>query len=266
MLLACSASLALYIVFPPSSVDILIMGLDSRGNEGSMTRTDSIMVVGINPAQMDISLLSIPRDLFIQVPNYGMQRINTINVLAEMEEAGTGSYLLAQSIEQNFGIEIDYYVRLDFQAFVALIDAVGGLDIDVPYDIVDYQFPSDDYGSIEVRFELGLEHMDGQRALIYVRTRHADDDYRRAERQQQIITALSQKLANPLNWTAAWFAVQQHMETNMNLLDIIALTPVVFSGGDINRLVIDREYILPGNGYSVPNYVAIQPFISDNFD
>jgi LCP family protein required for cell wall assembly len=267
LLFACTAFFALYIAFPPPPVDILIMGLDSRGNEGNLTRTDSIMILGINPADMDIGLLSIPRDLFIQVSNYGMQRINTINVLAEMEETGRGPHLLAQSIEQNFAIGIDYYIRLDFQAFVTLVDAVGGLDIDVPDEIVDYQFPTDDYGTREIRFQAGLQHMDGQTALIYARTRHADDDYGRAERQQQVVTALSRKLANPLNWAGAWFTIQQHIDTNMNLFDMMGLIPpMLFNGGDIRRLVIDREYILPGDGYSVPNYAAIQTFISENFD
>jgi LCP family protein required for cell wall assembly len=266
LLFACTASIALYIAFPPSPINILIMGLDSRGNEGRITRTDSIMIVGVYPAKMDLSVLSIPRDLFINVPGYGMQRINTINVLAEMETSGTGPSLLAQSIEQNFDMRVDYYIRLDFQAFVAVVDAVGGLDIDVPYDIVDYQFPTDDYGTIEVHFEAGQQHMNGQTALIYARTRHGDDDYRRAERQQQVVNALLQKLANPFNWSAAWF-IQQHMETDMNLLHMLGLfPPVLFSGGNMNRLVIDRQYILPGDGYSVPNYEAIRPFISANFD
>lgn len=266
-LFACTASFALYIAFPPASTDILVMGLDSRGNEGYVTRSDSIMVVGVNPSRMDVSLLSVPRDLFINVPNYGMQRINTINVLGEMEQSGTGSTLLAQSIEQNFGIGIDYYVRLDFQAFVALVDAVGGLEINVPYAISDYQFPTDDYGTTEVHFEAGRQHMDGQTALIYARTRHADDDYRRAERQQLVVEALAKKMVNPINWPVAWVAIQQHTETNLNPLNMIGLIPpLVFGAGDMNRLVIDRNYILPRDGYSVPNYEAIRSFIAENFD
>jgi len=243
------------------------MGLDSRGNEGYVTRSDTIMIVGIKPSHMDLSLLSIPRDLFINVPNYGLQRINTINVLGELEEQGTGPQLLSKSIEQDFGIGIDYYVRLDFQAFVALVDAVGGLDINVPYAVTDYQFPTDDYGTIEVHFDTGWQHMDGKRALTYARTRHADDDYRRAERQQLVVEALTKKLINPINWPVAWLTIQQNTETNLNPLNILGLIPpVLFGVGDMNRLVIDRNYILPGDGYSIPNYEAIKPFIEANFD
>lgn len=265
LLCTCTATLALYIVIPQDPVNVLVMGLDSRGNEGLVTRTDSIMLVGIKPSRMNLSLLSIPRDLFIDVPNYGMQRINTVNVLAEMEVAGTGPELLSQSIENNFGIGVDYYVRLDFQAFVALVDNLGGLDIEVPYEIHDYQFPTPDYGTMEVHFEAGWQHMDGERALIYARTRHSDDDYRRAERQQQVVSAIALKLLNPLNWPTAWVTVQSYTDTNMNPLHLAwLLPPIVIGSGSIDSLVIDREYILPGNGYSYPNYEALHPFIEDN--
>lgn len=267
MFCSCTACMAIYLIIPPPSANILIMGLDSRGNEGVVTRSDSIMVVGIKASRMKVSLLSIPRDLFINVPGYGLQRINTINVLGEMDEAGTGPDLLARSIEQSFGIGINYYVRLDFQAFVALVDALGGLDIDVPYTITDYQFPTDDYGTTEVHFDAGPQHMDGKTALIYARTRHADDDYHRAERQQLVVTALAKKLINPLNWPIAWYAIQQNTETNLNPLTMFWLLPPSLVGAfNMNRLVIDRDYILPGDGYSVPNYDTLKPFITENFD
>jgi anionic cell wall polymer biosynthesis LytR-Cps2A-Psr (LCP) family protein len=174
--------------------------------------------------------------------------------------------LLSQSIEANFDIDVDYYVRLDFQAFVALVDAVGGLDIEVPHNLVDTQYPTPDYGVMEVRFEAGWQHMDGERALIYARTRHADDDYQRAERQQLVISALAGKLINPFNWPAAWIAIQSHTETNLSPVNMLfLLPPVLVNAGSIDRLVIDREYILPGDGYSVPNYEALRPFIDEHF-
>ena len=265
--MVCMGSLAMYVLFPPPPLDILVMGLDSRGNEGVVTRTDSIMVVGINPAKIDLSLLSIPRDLFVDVPGYGLQRINTINVLAEVNQSGTGPQLLSQSIQNNFGIGVDKYVRLDFQAFVALVDAVGGITIDVPRAITDYQFPTPDYGTMEVHFDAGRQYMDGERALIYARTRHADDDYHRAARQQLVLTALAKKLANPFVWPSALNALNQHVETNLNVLDMALMSPVViFGSGEIEQLVINREYILPADGYSVPNYQRLQPWIIEHFD
>jgi len=266
LLFACAASLALYVVFPPAPLNILVMGLDSRGEEGTTTRTDSIMVVGIHPATINVSLLSIPRDLFIDVPGYGLQRINTVNVLAEIEEPGTGPDLLEASIEQNFDFNVSRYVRLDFQAFVEVVDAVGGLNIDVPYQIVDTQFPTPDYGTMTVRFEPGLQHMDGATALIYARTRHSDDDYRRAERQQQVVSALAGKLINPFRWPGAWAALSRNVETDLSPLDLVpVLPPLIFSGGQFDTLVINRDWILPGNGYSYPNYEALDPWIEERY-
>lgn len=267
LLFACAVSMALYVVFPPAPLDILVMGLDSRGNEGRVTRTDSIMLVNIDPGSMDVSLLSIPRDLFIQVPGYGLERINTVNVLAEMEQPGTGPALLARSINENFDVQLDRYVRLDFQAFVAVVDAVGGLEIDVPDPIVDYQFPTADYGTTTVRFDEGVQQMDGETALIYARTRHADDDYRRAERQQQVVTALGKKLLNPTNWPVVWAALQQHVETNVSVFDLLPLIPpILFSGGNYEQLVIDRESIVLWDGYATPDYEALAPWIQAHFD
>lgn len=266
LLCSCTASLALYVVFAPP-IDIVIMGLDSRGSEGTITRTDSIILMGVNPHRLNVSLLSIPRDIFIDVPGYGLQRINTINVLAEVEEPGTGPDLLAASIENSFGIAVDNYIRLDFQAFTALVDAVGGIKIDVPYPIVDNAYPTADYGTISVRFEEGKQVMNGETALIYARTRHQDDDYRRAERQQQVITALSRKLLNPFNWGPAWFAIQSHTETDLNIIQLALVTPsMLFSTGNLNQLVINRDYVLPGNGFVYPNYEALSPYIEENFD
>ncbi|MEL6306557.1 MAG: LCP family protein [Chloroflexota bacterium] len=269
LLFMCSitAMIALYITFPPAPIDILVMGLDSRGNEGSVTRTDSIIVVGINPARLDVSLLSIPRDIFVNVPGYGLQRINTVNVLAEMNNPGSGRELLAQTIEANFGIGIDKTIRLDFQAFTALVDAVGGITVDVPSLVVDNNYPTADYGTMSIRFEPGVQQMNGDQALIYARTRHQDDDYRRAERQQRVISALTVKMLNPLNWGRAYVAIVQNTESDLSLLDMALMTPpVLFSAGDLNQLVVNRDYILPGDGYVVPNYEALRPYIQENFD
>lgn len=264
---ACISTFALYIVVAPSSVDILVMGLDSRGVEGTTARTDSIMLAGFQPSKLRVSLLSIPRDLFIDVPDYGMQRINTINVLGERAQSGSGPDLLRRSIARNFNIEPERYIRLDFQAFVALVDAIGGINIEVPSTFVDYQFPTPDYGTELVRFEAGWQHMDGATALKYARTRHADDDYQRAARQQRVVRAVGRKLLNPLTWPAALGVLNRHIETDLNLLDLLVISPpVLFSMGNFEMLVINRDFILPAAGYSVPNYEVLAPWLAARFD
>lgn len=265
---ACVASFALYIVFPPQPRDILVMGLDSRDGEGVVTRTDSIMLLGIDTNDLRLNLLSIPRDLYISAPDYGLQRINTINVLGEMEAVGNGPQLLRDSIALSFGIEVDAYVRLDFDAFKALVDAVGGVTIDVPYEIVDTQFPTEDYGTEVVRFAAGRQHMNGETALKYARTRHADDDYRRAERQQQVLNAVAGKMLLPLYWPGVLNAITQHVETDLSALDVlVGLPPALISGVGFDQLVINRDYISgTAQGNAIPNYVALESWLEARFD
>jgi LCP family protein required for cell wall assembly len=260
-------TLLFYVLLPPPPLDLLILGLDARPGETYATRTDAIMIMGIQPQSLRTSLLSIPRDIFIQVPNYGSQRINTINVLGEQDAAGQGVPLIQQSIAQSFDLQTDRYVKLNFQAFVALVDAVGGVTIDVPKAITDYQFPTANGGTMVASFDPGVQTMDGERALIYARTRHADDDYQRAGRQQQVLSALAGKLVNPLHWGAAIRIVNQNMETNLNLIDMARYAPaIVLHGGQFETLVIDREYILPGSNGAVPNYDKLAPWIDERFD
>ncbi len=264
--LFCGVMTLGYLLIPQPSMNILVMGMDSRGNEGAVARTDSIMVVNINPDNARISILSIPRGLWVDVPGYGSQMINTANFLGEANQAGTGIPLLKQTIEQNFGIPIDNYIRMDFAGFTDMIDAVGGVNIDVPYVIEDFSYPTEDYGTIQIRFEQGQQWMDGEHALIYARTRHSDDDYRRAERQQQVLSAFVGRAVNPVTWANLLFVLNQSVETDLNVFDLIAVAPTAgFTGGNFNRLVIDREFILAGTNGPVPNYVAITPFIQENF-
>jgi LCP family protein required for cell wall assembly len=261
-------STVLYLVFPPPHLDILILGLDDRSSDTFAGRTDAILLLGVDPARLEVSLLSLPRDLFLDVPGYGMQRINTINVLGEEARSGGGPVLLADSIAQDFGFTVDRYLRLDFTGFVELIDAVGGIMIDVERVIIDDAYPTSGGGTIQVRFESGYQHMDGERALIYARTRHADDDYQRANRQQQVLAALSLKLRDPRYWPEAWRILTGTTDTNLTIGDILTIAPpIVLNAGRFNQLVINRDYILgTAAGYAVPNYEAIAPWLAGRFE
>lgn len=266
-LFLCGALVTLSLVFPPPALDIVILGVDARENEGWVARTDSILLVGVQPALFRVSLLSIPRDVFIDVPHYGLQRINTINVLGESETAGGGPQLVKESLQRSFGVGVDKYIRLDFGAFEALIDAVGGVDIYVEKVIVDYAFPTADGGTTTIRFESGWQRMNGERALIYARTRHSDDDYARAARQQQVVSAFVAKMANPAIWPSVFNVLRQYVDTDMTVLDWVKIGPsLLFSGGRFEQLVIDRDYILPSDGYAVPNYALIIPWLSERYD
>lgn len=265
------AFLIAFILFPPTPTTIVLLGVDARPGQGYLTRTDSIMLLNIAPGRAHVALLSIPRDVFIDVPGYGAQRINTINVLGEQDAPGTGPDLIKASLQQSFGVETDYYVRLDFDAFIELVDAVGGVDIDVPYVVEDWEYPTMQGGTEHIRFEPGRQHMDGETALKYARTRHQDDDYRRAERQQQVVDAVIHKLTNPLQvvrWPQVLSALQSHIDTDMNVIDLLRLSPgLVLGWSGHASMVLDRDYLyVTDGGYAVPDYAEIQPWIDQNFN
>lgn len=263
----CSLSMLVYVIVPPPQANVLLLGLDARPNEGFATRTDAIMVMGIRPRLLRVSLLSVPRDLFFEVPGYGVQRINTVNVLGELDETGTGPLLVGDAVSATLNIDVDYYLRVNFEGFVRLVDALGGVTIDVPKAIVDYQYPTPDGGVKTIRFDPGRQVMSGEEALIYARTRHADDDYARAGRQQQVVNAVSQKLLSPLNWGRALSVIGQSVDTNMAWWQMaLYAPPMVFSGGRLDQRVIDRDAILPGASGAVPNVDVLQPWLSGRFD
>jgi len=268
-LLCVALAVPLALLSPP--VDILLLGLDARPGQGFVTRTDSIVLLNVNPPTLGVTLLSFPRDVFIRVPGYGDQRINAINVLGEQEAPGGGPALLKASFKESFGVEVDHVVRLDFAGFRALVDAVGGVDVDVPKLIIDYEFPTEDGGIITVQFEPGKQHMDGERALQYARTRHQDDDYQRAARQQQVIDALVKKLASPLSipyWPRVLRAFNTHADTDLSALDLLRIAPAALVGwSGREQRVLQREDLIPGAGeYAIPYYDELNPWIAARYD
>jgi LCP family protein required for cell wall assembly len=186
-------------------INILFLGLDRRVGipEHTAARTDSVFILTIDPFSKTAGVFSIPRDLAVDIPDgSGGYITDRINVAWEMGEftydgyPGGGPGLIKDTIEdeRNFDIPIDYYVILDFADFIALVDEVGGVDIDVPEYAVDYSY-SDCEGCLDyaVEFVPGMEHMDGQRALAYARIRKSDNDFKRIERQQLVIRATADK-------------------------------------------------------------------------
>jgi serine protease Do/serine protease DegQ len=132
-------------------------------------------------------MLSIPRDLYVMLP-WGYQgRVNTAHVFAENDEAGTGPAYAMETVRSNFGVNVDRYVRIDLAGFVRIVDAMGGVDMDIPKPLIDYEYPTYDYGTRVVEFQAGQQHLDGEAALAYARIRHGSSDFQRAERQQLVI-------------------------------------------------------------------------------
>lgn len=176
-------------------VTILLMGTDTRdrAQEGA-SRSDVMMLVTIDPISQTAAMLSIPRDLYVPLPGFDQQRINTAYFWGDYNDLpGGGPQLAMDTLEYNFGIPIDRFGVIDFNGFKAVIDAIDGIDVDVPHEIVDYEYPTEDYGIETLIIPAGRSHMDGTLALKYVRTRHADSDFGRLQRQQQVIMAVRDK-------------------------------------------------------------------------
>jgi LCP family protein required for cell wall assembly len=267
---------ALYNIFPPPRTNLLILGLDSRPGQGDVTRTDTIILATVDPAGPYVGALSIPRDLYVPIPGYSSDRINVAHVLGEQESPGGGPELAARTIEQNFGVPVHRTLRMDFEAFVAIVDAAGGVTIDVESPFIDYEYPTPDYGTMVVSFEAGVQHMDGERALQYARIRHGASDFERAARQGQVIEALARRLINPLNWwrlPAVYMAFIQHVVTDLTVIDVALMAPAVIEvgPGNIDRRVLDRGMVWgrqTSAGASVlePNWDTIRPMLDEMFD
>ncbi len=179
-------------------MNFLVMGLDRRVDEPKDTpsRTDTMFVVTVDPNSKTAGVFSIPRDLLVEIPDgqggYFKDRINVAYEYGPLKNyPGGGPGLAEATIDHNFGIKIDHYVVLDFAGFMKLVDAVGGIDVDVKEEVWDPSYcNTTDCSDFEaVYFEPGPQHMDGARALQYVRIRHGSDDLQRIQRQQDVIRA-----------------------------------------------------------------------------
>jgi LCP family protein required for cell wall assembly len=210
-------------------VTILLLGIDARDklNEGA-SRTDVMTLVTIDPISKTAALLSIPRDLYVPLPGYNeQQRINTAYFWGEVNGLPSGGPGFAEeTVTYNFGIPLQRYAVIDFEGFKKIVDAVGGVEIDVPQEIVDYEYPTPDYGTEVLQIPAGLVHMDGELALKYVRTRHGDSDFGRLQRQQQVMLAIRDKAVSigSINRVPEVLnAVSDSLQTDLTLPEILSL-------------------------------------------
>jgi LCP family protein required for cell wall assembly len=235
---------------------MLLMGVDKRPSEPlSSSRTDVMMVLSFDPVTHTAGMLSIPRDLFVPIPGEAdMQRINSAYEIGELKAAGTGPALAMQTIQYNFGLHVNSYVIFTFAAVTAVIDAVGGVDINVPSAINDDQFPDMNYGFDPLHIPAGMVHMDGTLALKYARTRHDDSDFERTHRQQDVMLAVRDKVVhlNMLPQLAQqapmlWSQLQTSVFTDLTLDKMLSLAVYVrdIPPGSIHHATLEGQYVRP---------------------
>jgi polyisoprenyl-teichoic acid--peptidoglycan teichoic acid transferase len=172
------------------SINILLMGTDARVGE-DISRTDAMILVHLDSRSNRVGMLSFPRDLWVSLPGYGKNKINAAYPTGEKQiGAGYGPALAKETVARLTGLPVQRFVLINFEGFKTLIDRLGGVYIDVPKAIDDPKYPTDDYRTIKIHFDAGRQLMDGETALIYSRTRHADSDFGRNQRQQQVLMAI----------------------------------------------------------------------------
>ena len=234
-------------------LNILLMGIDRRPGEPFISRTDSIMLISFNPETEEISVLSIPRDLYVVIPGRGRDRINTAFVYgASGSDPAAGAALAMQTVSYNLGVNVDHYVLVDFSAVIQSVDAIGGIDVNVPFEIYDPTYPDMNYGFDPLHIPAGLQHLNGEMALKYARTRHVDNDFGRAARQQQVLMAVRSK-ALSLGVTDMltqapflWQQLREGVRTDLSYEQMLQLAKSVSTIPDENfrTAVLNYDYVV----------------------
>ena len=217
-------------------LNVLLIGSATENGANNPGLSDSILLLSINRQVPGASLLSIPRDLYVEIPGFGMGKINQAYFYGATRNADhDGAALLRQTIRHNLGIEIDYYARIDFSGFSRLIDAIGGIRITVDCIIEDWkliepELDKQDPANWEmVTLDTGVHLLDGEWALWYVRSRRTSSDLDRGRRQQDVLRAIWRRIqARGLleDLPALWDLTQRSVETDLNFNDALALLPL----------------------------------------
>lgn len=222
----------------PSRVVLLVLGSDARPDElrrGMVGRTDTLLTVVADRGLDGLTMISIPRDLWVPIPGFGEERINAAYTLG-------GRGVAERTVSDLLGAPVSRSLVIGLQGVRDVVDAAGGVEIDVAQAIHDDAFPTDDYGVMVLDIPAGRQWMDGELALRYARTRHQDSDFGRMARQQQVMTALRTRLLQPWTWwrlPAVLAAVRGATQTNLGLTDLATLGLVASRSGGPARLTID---------------------------
>ncbi len=237
-------------------LNILLLGVDEREVEEGPWRTDTMILLTIDPATQSAGMLSIPRDLWVPIFGYDIEgKINTAHFIGDVEGyPGGGPALAMATVQYNLGIPVQYYIRLNFSAFEKLIDLIGGVEICVDRTIDDPQYPDSGFGYEPLHIEAGCQVMDGRLALKYARTRNTEfGDFDRARRQQQVILAVRDKVTQAgmlptlVGQAGSLFeTLGDSIKTNFTLDQLIRLASLAskIDLSDIQSLVIEPSMTL----------------------
>ncbi len=250
---------------PDGQVNIIVLGSDWRADSGY--RTDVMLLVSIYTKENKVSMVSFPRDLWVEIPGLQEERINTA--------MGYGGFpLLASTFEHNFAIYVDHYIMTNFQGFVGIIDTLGGIDVDAAINTTDRCDLSYAHG-VYCSVGPGVEHLDGETTLWYVRSRYTSSDFDRTRRAQEVLIGIFKKMMSLdaiSNAPDIYNQFISSVETDMTLNDILGIinvAPAVLSDTSrIKRYAIGTDHVkslmaTTGAAILEPDYDAIWEVIRE---
>lgn len=259
-------------------INVLLLGMGGEGHDGALL-TDSVMVLSIKPGTKQMAMISLPRDLWVKSEKFGYSKLNKVNYYGEMDRGkNEGPKYTRDVVQQITGLNIPYYVRIDFSGFQDIVNSLGGVTVDVENGFIDEEYPTDDYGYQTIKFARGPQNMDGEKALQYARSRHGvindrdpgglekneASDFARSRRQQKLITAIKDKalttgvLANPQKLNSLFETLGKHITTNAQMWEGVRLFEMArnFKFDEVKISVISNEkylkvYTTPDGAYTL---------------
>ncbi len=254
--------LGMALMLAPVPTHLLVLGIDRVPEGTALGRTDTIILLSVNPLQPVVKMLSIPRDLWVSIPGVGENRINTAHFFAEAAQPGSGPAAIMQTVQQDFDVNVPYYVRVRFDTIQNVVDAFGGVTINLPTDMAG--------------LSAGSQRLNGEQALAFVRARKGSDDFFRMEHGQLMLKALVVQALSPLSWPRLPLVAQAafaSVDTNLPAWQWprIGLAVVRAAISDtIDNRTIQREMTTPfltdgGADVLLPNWDRIQPLVQEMF-
>lgn len=241
---------------------IMIMGVDERDDD--VGRSDTLMVASIDPKKNQASLLSVPRDTRVKIKGHGFDKVNAAYAYGKER-------LTQDTVENLLGVNIDHYVIINTKSFAKIIDALGGIDIDVPKRMY-YEDPWDDDGGLIIDFRPGMQHMDGAKAITYVRYRDEEGDLGRIRRQQDFIKACLDKMVSPTiipKLPTIIREVMDSIQTDLSfrqLLEFAGTLKESKQNGLKTDMVPGRPLYIDGISYWIPDLTQLRSTVADTLD
>lgn len=252
--------LAIYFL-APGRTNILLLGIDYTPPENAVGRSDTMVLATINPLKPYVGMLSIPRDLWVNIPGYGENRINTAHFFAEANATGEGPWAALTTVNQNFGVDIDYFLRIRFDGFKDVVNAMGGVDLILPEPMAGYP--------------AGPLHLNGNKALAFARNRSGSDDFFRMQHAQMVMKATLRQMLNPLKWPRlplVLAAASRSIDTTVPvwLWPRLGLALLRAGPDGIDNRIIDRDMTIPtitqeGANILIPDWAMINPVLMEMF-